>query len=302
MAEYQLLKEYVDLGQTLGYSGEGLQKFVSELLQQERQRRTEERNEEKENLQLQLEIEKTKLAATHAASTAPPSPQVAVPKPKLPGFKQEIKDTGSRQSETSKTTTTPHANVIREQDRVRRQCFLCHRSGHVARDCWTSGKGHKLQNVGSKEKDVTSAAFKESTSNPTGSFSTGDEEVPWSLGSESMAGGLLTSNGATIGDSFTHGTTFSATSEAPGGSDASIVCWEDEEHPLTTEGTMTCEDPFSGMCLSPDDIGGAVVTRAQHRRDQQPRRPLKVVVEGGLENRPITIAEQESDENLCKLL
>ncbi|KAK4295758.1 hypothetical protein Pmani_029217 [Petrolisthes manimaculis] len=274
MAEYQLLKEYAELGQTLGYSGEGLQKFVSELLQQERQRRTEERNEEKENLQLQLEIEKTILAATQAASTAPPSPQVAVPKPKLPG--QEIKDTGSRQSETSKTTTTPHANVIREQDRVRRQCFLCHRSGHVARDCWTSGKGHKLQNVGSKEKDVTSAACKESTSNPTGSLSTG----------------------ATIGDSFTHETTFSATSEAPGGSDASTVCWEDEEHPLTTEGTMTCEDPFSGMCLSPDDIEGAVVTRAQHRRDQQPRRPLKVVVEGGLENRPITIAEQESDENL----
>ncbi|KAK4294153.1 hypothetical protein Pmani_033200 [Petrolisthes manimaculis] len=90
MAEYQLLKEYADLGQTLGYSGEGLQKFVSELLQQERQRRTEERNEEKENLQLQLEIEKTILAATQAASTAPPSPQVAVPKPKLPGWKRRI--------------------------------------------------------------------------------------------------------------------------------------------------------------------------------------------------------------------
>lgn len=90
MAEYQLLKDYADLGQTLGYSGEGLQKFVSELLQEERQRRAEERTEQKEKLELQLEIEKTKLAATQAASTAPPSLQVAVPKPKLPKYDQTI--------------------------------------------------------------------------------------------------------------------------------------------------------------------------------------------------------------------
>ncbi|KAK4327168.1 hypothetical protein Pmani_002338 [Petrolisthes manimaculis] len=44
--EYQLLKDYAELGQNLVYTGDELKQFVSELHNQERQRRTELREED----------------------------------------------------------------------------------------------------------------------------------------------------------------------------------------------------------------------------------------------------------------
>ncbi|KAK4304434.1 hypothetical protein Pmani_023606 [Petrolisthes manimaculis] len=88
MAEYQLLKDYAELGQNLGYTGDELKQFVSELHNQERQRRTELREEdqarhadEERMLKVKLQIEKAKLDIVQATGNAP---AIAATKLKLP--------------------------------------------------------------------------------------------------------------------------------------------------------------------------------------------------------------------------
>lgn len=95
MAEYQLLKDYAELGQNLGYTGEELKQFVAELHKQERQRRVEEREEDKARredeermLQVKLEIEKAKLALAESCGNVPAP--VTAAKPKLPKYDESL--------------------------------------------------------------------------------------------------------------------------------------------------------------------------------------------------------------------
>ncbi|KAK4326009.1 hypothetical protein Pmani_003432 [Petrolisthes manimaculis] len=78
MAEYQLLKDYAELGQNLGFTGDELKQFVSEIHNQERQRRTELREEDQARredeelmLKVKLQIEKAKLDIVHVQARDP---------------------------------------------------------------------------------------------------------------------------------------------------------------------------------------------------------------------------------------
>ena len=46
--EYQLMKDYADLGERLGFQGESLQAFINNLYREEKNKRAEDREAEKE--------------------------------------------------------------------------------------------------------------------------------------------------------------------------------------------------------------------------------------------------------------
>ena len=102
--EYQLMKDYADLGEKLGFEGTGLQSFIDGLLTQERNRRAEVREAEKEareaekqaraaeaeNLRMQLQIEQLRSQRANADSSTVVTS--VVPKPKLPKFDECVDD------------------------------------------------------------------------------------------------------------------------------------------------------------------------------------------------------------------
>ena len=120
--EYQLMKDYADLGERLGFQGEDFQAFINNLFREEKNKRAEAREAEKEareaakeareaekeareaekearqaelaaqteNLRIQLQIEE--LRAQQGNAGHPTVASSVVPKPKLPKFDESVDD------------------------------------------------------------------------------------------------------------------------------------------------------------------------------------------------------------------